>query len=319
MGSYKVIERLKLWRSVFKRVHHQASFGCWTEVEAEMYKYKTLSGYKSGHGFYFSKIVVAMNVPEFLYKYMFINDKVLKIDPSFYEKIFTENQLYFPKVSELNDPFDCLPAMLFNNCNDEDLKRAFIGRVNIREGRRLSISQLDRVLSSKQMTIKDLFKYNYEHHVVDGFIEDRVFSCSEDPKNILMWTHYANNHKGFCLEFDLRDPKLQSTFLKVDYSHKRPQFTPLDFLKENFDTKFFVSTKDHVWKHECEWRIFGHQIKDTRIVFPPNSITGVILGKRIEKEDEDNIKSWVSKSKKNIAIKRVEFNKDDYGVRIRSN
>ena len=30
-----------------------------------------------------------------------------------------------------------------------------------------------------------------------------ILSLTTDNKNLLMWSHYTNNHKGYCLEFDL--------------------------------------------------------------------------------------------------------------------
>ena len=40
-----------------------------------------------------------------------------------------------------------------------------------------------------------------------------VFSLTEDPKNICMWAHYANNHQGVCLEIEI--PKDTSSLGKV--------------------------------------------------------------------------------------------------------
>lgn len=55
------------------------------------------------------------------------------------------------------------------------------------------------------------------------------FTKSED--NILMWSHYANEHKGICLEFDHSDPDL-FTAAKVNYC--------CDYPKVNY----FTSTYD---------------------------------------------------------------------------
>ena len=42
-----------------------------------------------------------------------------------------------------------------------------------------------------------IFKNQYE--------EDIGICCfSFNPKSILMWSHYTNNHKGVCLKFDYK-------------------------------------------------------------------------------------------------------------------
>jgi hypothetical protein len=52
-----------------------------------------------------------------------------------------------------------------------------------------------------------------------------VFTLSESNSNILMWSHYADNHMGFCIEFsrtsenDLGDPEIAHA---VEYSNNFP-------------------------------------------------------------------------------------------------
>jgi hypothetical protein len=37
----------------------------------------------------------------------------------------------------------------------------------------------------------------------------KVCCFNEDPASMLMWSHYSDNHRGFCIEYDLGDPKAE--------------------------------------------------------------------------------------------------------------
>ena len=95
---------------------------------------------------------------------------------------------------------------------------------------------------------------------------------SEDVKSILMWSHYADSHKGFALEYDFR-PTMSSKPLErraiypVVYSDERydasvyitRQFMHvLGFHSKNPDITAFSKValhKSRVWEYEREWRI----------------------------------------------------------------
>ena len=50
-----------------------------------------------------------------------------------------------------------------------------------------------------------------------------VCSFAGDPLNILMWSHYASNHRGVCLQFDVaKDPINLLLALPVEYSDEYP-------------------------------------------------------------------------------------------------
>lgn len=95
----------------------------------------------------------------------------------------------------------------------------------------------------------------------------RVGCLTEHANNRLMWSHYADSHRGICIEYDFSNFSAfldQSLFAPVIYSSKRPQFTKqlLDHLNHNQlnlqDRRYLTSalfTKDTIWEYESEWRI----------------------------------------------------------------
>lgn len=94
--------------------------------------------------------------------------------------------------------------------------------------------------------------------------EQAICCFSEKHDSILMWSHYADSHKGFCVGFDKNselfcDPKL---FQKVFYEKEEFSFyiNPTDEKMYNskdeyqeFDKLF--TTKYEDWAYEKEWRL----------------------------------------------------------------
>jgi hypothetical protein len=85
-----------------------------------------------------------------------------------------------------------------------------------------------------------------------------VFCLSECNSSILMWSHYADSHKGFCVEFE-RNPDNDlgdyNKTCRVKYGTKYPIINPLD--PKAYDYKFFWKASG--WKYEREWRLWNEQ------------------------------------------------------------
>ena len=127
----------------------------------------------------------------------------------------------------------------------------------------------------------------------------RVGCLTESPCNRLMWSHYADNHRGLCIEYDFSafDPfSAGVTFDPVIYSSKRPQ-VPEKLLNDvatdqldRQDYRFLTSTlftKDSVWQYESEWRIVKGIHVDTQassphIEFEMPPVSAVYFGAAID-------------------------------------
>jgi len=86
---------------------------------------------------------------------------------------------------------------------------------------------------------------------------------SENWNNPVLWSHYADKHKGICLGFDVTDGMLIKAVysnklvpVKLDKTVKTPRFTE-QFMKKLLATKF-----SH-WKYEEEYRLYVKLDKDT--------------------------------------------------------
>lgn len=127
--------------------------------------------------------------------------------------------------------------------------------------RRMRLGQLDKL--NDPFELRCAHMGNPEHRVVlnylrEGFVERYGIICmSGHWKSPLMWAHYAANHTGVCLGFDVPDDKTR----KVDYTSDRIllDIDPTKHLRGiTEDTlKQLAFTKYSQWSYEEEWRIFG--------------------------------------------------------------
>ena len=74
-----------------------------------------------------------------------------------------------------------------------------------------------------------------------------IICFSQNWQNLLLWSHYANRHKGICLGFDIENKLVK----KVCYVDARTRLNP-SLSKEMEDR--LVYTKSSGWKYEEEWR-----------------------------------------------------------------
>ena len=78
----------------------------------------------------------------------------------------------------------------------------------------------------------------------------RICSLSKTYDNALMWAHYANEHKGCCIELEVPDSTWKC--LDVQYQATMPKLTSGINLDKAIDTIFGV--KSDYWSYEQEVR-----------------------------------------------------------------
>jgi hypothetical protein len=121
--------------------------------------------------------------------------------------------------------------------------------------------------------------------------EQRGVCCfSEKRDDLLMWSHYADGHRGFCLELDgSLDPFSQAR--KVTYADKVPLVNPLGLLldpKKFSPLEAMMLTKSIHWAYEHEWRLL-HIEPNRPHTYPWKALRGVYLGAAMPNEQREII------------------------------
>ena len=253
------------------------------------------------------------STPEFLYKYCKLDQKNKKN----LQRIFTHNELHFSSPQQFNDPFDCRVQASFDATDDdwEDyLNRVLKDRHP--EGdfdeRQAFVSQLIRVgwredPGTKQKIVND---------VQDAVNKIGVFCLSEVRDNILMWSHYADGHRGFCLQFHIKPEAYPfgELLFKVEYASSYPEINIMRGREDQ--TRKVLWTKSDFWKYEKEWRIFDPDKGPGIRVFPAEMLTGVIFGCEMPHEDRQLIREWAKGRKVPLTLYQTTKKEKEFGLEI---
>ena len=120
-----------------------------------------------------------------------------------------------------------------------------------------------------------------------------------------MWAHYADNHKGFVVEFDIpietyKKPENEISFFelliphKVKYRQNKPIVNFDDSLDEKIEKQFL--TKGIEWKYEEEEKVVDYIRKSGIHKYDRETILfSVIAGLRMEDSNYDLLKTIVKR------------------------
>ena len=106
----------------------------------------------------------------------------------------------------------------------------------------------------------------------------RVVSLSADSTNFLLWSHYADGHKGVAIEVEI--PDNHPDLIEVIYTPFSSVFTSSGDTKENM--RHLFNGKGEEWAYENEYRIVTESIYFTL----PKPVTRVLLGPRVSIDQE---------------------------------
>jgi len=196
------------------------------------------------------------------------------------ERTVLHDEIYFAPAKSFNDPFDCTAVFAEETGTDEELIKDYMYLAR-KHGPAVSDTELR--LDAEQM-IADPNR-NPRNQNVRNTIQDEyartvratpgIYCVSEIPDDILMWSHYANSHRGVCLEFN-GHAKLMQHAMQVSYAHDRPPIARDD--SDNVQLKKAILTKSVHWKYEREWRLIRYDQGPGIATFRPANLTGIIVG-----------------------------------------
>lgn len=135
----------------------------------------------------------------------------------------------------------------------------------------------------------------------------RICSLSKNKNNALLWAHYANQHKGCCVEVEIPN-NISWEYIDVKYKSVPPQLSPS--LSEEDAIKFLYSTKSDYWSYEDEVRYIKKvkQSKDNKPYKAHLSIKvkKIYLGIRVTTEEKKNIERIVKAIDSNIVVEKMK-------------
>ena len=255
------------------------------------------------------------------------------------EDVFDFTEYDLAEYIEKNDSFKLyryMPADYFNIRNIETQKI------------HLSNCGVMNDLYEGLPTLSDLEKPNPDITSLDDLA---IMTCfSENNNNTLMWSHYADSHKGFCLEYDLKrikkDPfEIKKHLFPIVYNEKRLIRKNIESIIEDlkeirrameeqymYDGKELLDdllplflTKGIAWSYEQEWRIIYtkkhlYDIDNKTLSsgnIPFACISAVYLGYRIHPEIRNHILdicSRISTSEYRVEVYQEVLDEEGYNI-----
>ncbi|MDE5590235.1 MAG: DUF2971 domain-containing protein [Acetatifactor sp.] len=267
---------------------------------------------------------IQKNIPSKLYRFRRYNEYTVNA--------LKEDEIWGSSILEFNDPYECVPFYNMQSINDhinnvlqpQDVltKLQYLKTGNIPEQLKKMCSPdiLQQIIQSipdvlDEGIIKDKLEQFEEGlkgvisgdfaQIIEKFYTDirsaeaqRQIACfSEQNNSSLMWGHYADSHRGFCLQYDFREVlkkcscnchnikgcnnfMLNFSVAPVIYSDIRFDATGyLSTLLQDyicrlgnipmelyFDDTLIISkcllTKSEDWKYENEWRLFSRAYQE---------------------------------------------------------
>jgi hypothetical protein len=133
-----------------------------------------------------------------------------------------------------------------------------------------------------------------------------------------MWAQYADNHRGYCLVFEIDgDWPEDAVPFPVRYVKERPEIDlAADTMEDKDAAERYVEasifTKSIHWRDEQEIRIFRPDVPPGLLAFPPSSLKAVYLGLRIDPANRDRLIAAVSEREQPIPIYQLGLHQTRY-------
>lgn len=285
-------------------------------------------------------------------------------------------KIRFTQPSALNDPFESLP-MIERIMEENDFYKLLndhVGenelRKTIKDTIRHELRPYERVMNldfSLSEEFIDEVMNNFED-ITQPFIREAlnpenldesysqnfkkrfsttfgILSLTQNPDNLLMWSHYSDSHRGFLIEFkeganffdqQISDVDTIRKLKKVRYVTERPQIESLfdpqkvdqdDYMEELMSQFFYI--KSERWEYEMEMRMIlplensdetfelpnGEKVHLFSI--PPNLIKSVVLGSQMPERTEEKLFEILKRGHfDHIDIYRAKLDINGYKVNI---
>jgi hypothetical protein len=235
----------------------------------------------------------------------------------------------------INDPFDCKPHFNTEKITLSDVRRLIEIAQNYTD-RRLSPGDINNMVEIMREHPDDMF--NLIEKVMKAFREDSkrlaILSFTTKPDDVLMWSHYADSHRGICLQFDkelLADVSPGKQLLDEEYGLLDVEYDDNmrllnEFASEELATQFIKSSmtrKAREWRYEDEWRLIAGDHKDVskagiQITLVNNSLTGIVFGCDIPADHRELVRQWLSETTVNKDVKCYQARKSrtEYALEV---
>ena len=243
-------------------------------------------------------------------------------------------ELWFSTGDRFNDPFDCTINLPMVWASRESIRSFILESSNLEpiliaagvpadKLNDIADSKVEGILSNPALFESENADTLYEI-MSQNLAKAIVFCLSKTESNTLLWSHYAENHTGFCVRFKKKN-LLKSLDLyhhgDIDYTYK--PFNVLKDIYSNIDAlhiaKIICFRKSPDWKYEEEYRLVHSELSEKESLakpfhYPSKVVDEVYFG--VNAEDDNKIKLMKAMVGQNIIFRDMIIPDDNMGYEL---
>ena len=227
-----------------------------------------------------------------------------------------KQQLWLTPPGKFNDPYDCALHVFRGELSDSQFEQfwewlrtndplAPTAEASLRENGALTAEARHVILAA----MSDAF----ESQRAQLFATVGIACLSERHDDLLMWGHYADGHRGFCLGFATDRPPFDHAD-KVEYVTSVPVVDPLSVLPGAAPSTYIrttLLTKAACWKYEAEWRILSRH-GNAPASYADGGLEVIYLGAATVPADRDRMDAIGRRL--GVPVRRMVTPRDRFGL-----
>lgn len=253
--------------------------------------------------------------------------------PELIEKVLEDGMVRFTQPAEFNDPFEASPSF---SGNRPELDETLLAQYLMVSEPCSDQERSQRVADGRKLlpSLRQDFALDYPAKLSELFV---VLCLSQSRKNLLMWAHYTDCHRGFVVGFDTNNKFFQrgafGGLREVTYAKTRgrvPQkggwYATPEELKIYNNNVFFTKSCD--WAYEEELRIVRSAPEADCVPgtsngwdiclfqFPLEAVREVVVGARMTKGNRARIIEVCENKYRHAHILRASLDPEQFAMEV---
>jgi hypothetical protein len=228
------------------------------------------------------------------------------------EQVMLRHEIYIPTVTQLNDPADARPR--FGPATARQIAQLLARK----RARRYPGTSLVELADNARIIAQGLIEGGTEWALREmttllqqELTELKIFSMSKRWDNMAMWAKYADDHRGYCLEFRNVGP-LFTAAREVQYGPT----IPLDVSSADLDDIGFAFQKRPDWSSEEEIRLVRPTFWPSKTPIDPTWLSRIFLGRHMIPENRATIRAWTAQRDPAMMVSQLEWDPHAEALRI---
>lgn len=216
--------------------------------------------------------------PRFFYKF-----RAFSVEDRLRSQL-VRDEIFLSSPRDFNDPFDMRGMLVIKGGIDALIRKYKTLPMN-NDVRRKAIKDARNGVKAEGLEgyVSKMFR---PLNQFDEMIGDQGVHCFASrnkgvrlsgPRSNLMWSHYADSHKGYCLQYSVHTDPVFVRSVRVGYASEYPV---INWLSDSFpnDVLKCVTQKDRCWEYESEWRYIKPNSAKQLLSINSSGIKSVIIG-----------------------------------------